>query len=48
MMNMTKMLAADGEGASKMIECTVSEARLLKATVPCVNSSEERAQISLR
>lgn len=26
MMNMTKMLAKDGEGASKMLECTVSEA----------------------
>lgn len=26
MMNMTKMLAKDGEGASKMIECTVSDA----------------------
>ena len=26
MMNMTKMLAKDGEGATKLIECTVSEA----------------------
>jgi glutamate N-acetyltransferase/amino-acid N-acetyltransferase len=26
MMNMTKMLASDGEGASKMLECTVSSA----------------------
>ena len=29
-------------------ECTVSEARRLKVTVPCVNSSEARARISLR
>ena len=26
LMNMTKMLAADGEGATKLLECTVSEA----------------------
>ena len=33
MMNMTKMLAADGEGASKMIECTVSEAKDLDTAI---------------
>ena len=27
LMNMTKMLAADGEGASKLLECTVSQAK---------------------
>ncbi len=33
MMNMTKMLAADGEGASKMIECTVSKAKDLDTAI---------------
>lgn len=31
--NMTKMLAADGEGASKMLECTVSKARDLDTAI---------------
>ena len=30
LMNMTRMLAADGEGASKLLECTVSEAKDLE------------------
>lgn len=33
MMNMTKMLAKDGEGATKLIECTVSEARDLDTAI---------------
>lgn len=33
MMNMTKMLAKDGEGATKLIECTVSEARDLDIAI---------------
>ena len=33
MMNMTKMLAKDGEGATKMIECTVSEAKDLDTAI---------------
>lgn len=31
--NMTKMLAADGEGATKMLECTVSEAKDLDTAI---------------
>jgi len=33
MMNMTKMLAKDGEGATKLIECTVSEAKDLDTAI---------------
>lgn len=33
MMNMTRMLAKDGEGATKLIECTVSEARDLDTAI---------------
>lgn len=33
MMNMTKMLAKDGEGATKLIECTVSEADSLETAI---------------
>lgn len=33
MMNMTKMLAKDGEGATKLIECTVSEANDLDTAI---------------
>lgn len=33
LMNMTKMLAKDGEGASKLIECTVSEAKDLDTAI---------------
>lgn len=33
MMNMTKMLAKDGEGATKLIECTVSEASDLDTAI---------------
>mgnify|MGYP000068383392 CR=1 FL=1 len=33
LMNMTRMLAADGEGASKLLECTVSEARDLDTAI---------------
>lgn len=33
MMNMTKMLAKDGEGATKLIECTVSEAKDLETAI---------------
>ena len=33
MMNMTRMLAADGEGASKLLECTVSEAKDLDTAI---------------
>lgn len=33
MMNMTKMLAKDGEGATKLIECTVSEAQDLDTAI---------------
>ena len=33
LMNMTRMLAADGEGASKLLECTVSEAKDLDTAI---------------
>ncbi len=33
LMNMTRMLAADGEGASKLLECTVSEAKDLETAI---------------
>ncbi|MGN0154896.1 MAG: bifunctional glutamate N-acetyltransferase/amino-acid acetyltransferase ArgJ [Lachnospiraceae bacterium] len=33
MMNMTKMLAKDGEGATKLIECTVSDAKDLDTAI---------------
>ncbi len=33
MMNMTKMLAKDGEGASKLLECTVSDAPSLDTAI---------------
>ncbi len=33
MMNMTRMLAKDGEGATKLIECTVSEAKDLDTAI---------------
>lgn len=33
MMNMTKMLAKDGEGATKLIECTVSQAKDLDTAI---------------
>lgn len=33
LMNMTRMLAADGEGASKLLECTVSEAKDLDTSI---------------
>lgn len=33
LMNMTRMLAADGEGASKLLECTVSEAKNLDTAI---------------
>lgn len=33
MMNMTKMLAKDGEGATKLIECTVSKAKDLDTAI---------------
>lgn len=33
MMNLTKMLAKDGEGATKLIECTVSEAKDLDTAI---------------
>lgn len=38
MMNMTKMLAKDGEGATKMIECTVSEAKDLDTAITVAKS----------
>ncbi len=38
MMNMTKMLAKDGEGATKLIECTVSEARDLDTAITVAKS----------
>ena len=33
LMNMTRMLAADGEGASKLLECTASEAKDLDTAI---------------
>lgn len=38
MMNMTKMLAKDGEGATKLIECTVSEAKDLDTAITVAKS----------
>lgn len=38
MMNMTKMLAKDGEGASKLIECTVSKAKDLDTAITVAKS----------
>lgn len=38
MMNMTKMLAKDGEGATKLIECTVSEADCLETAITVAKS----------
>lgn len=38
MMNMTKMLAKDGEGATKLIECTVSEADSLETAITVAKS----------
>jgi glutamate N-acetyltransferase/amino-acid N-acetyltransferase len=38
LMNMTKMLAADGEGATKLLECSVSEARDLETAITVAKS----------
>lgn len=38
MMNMTKMLAKDGEGATKLIECTVSEAKDMDTAIAVAKS----------
>lgn len=38
MMNLTKMLAKDGEGATKLIECTVSEAKDLETAIAVAKS----------
>ena len=38
MMNMTRMLAKDGEGATKLIECTVSEAKDLDTAITVAKS----------
>ena len=38
MMNMTRMLAKDGEGATKLIECTVSKARDLDTAITVAKS----------
>ena len=38
MMNMTRMLAKDGEGATKLIECTVSEAADLDTAITVAKS----------
>lgn len=38
MMNMTKMLAADGEGASKMLECTCSGAKDVETAIAVAKS----------
>lgn len=38
MMNLTKMLAKDGEGATKLIECTVSEAKDLNTAIVVAKS----------
>ena len=38
MMNMTRMLARDGEGATKLIECTVSEAKDLDTAITVAKS----------
>ncbi len=38
MMNMTRMLAKDGEGATKLIECTVSEAGNLETAITVAKS----------
>lgn len=38
MMNLTKMLAKDGEGATKLIECTVSEAKDLDTAITVAKS----------
>ncbi len=38
LMNMTKMLAADGEGATKLLECSVSEAKDLETAITVAKS----------
>lgn len=38
LMNMTKMLAADGEGATKLLECCVSEAKDLDTAITVAKS----------
>ncbi len=38
LMNMTKMLAADGEGATKLLECSVSEAKDLDTAITIAKS----------
>ncbi len=38
LMNMTKMLAADGEGATKLLECSVSEAKDLDTAITVAKS----------
>lgn len=38
MMNMTRMLAKDGEGATKLIECTVSDAKDLDTAITVAKS----------
>ena len=38
MMNMTRMLAKDGEGATKLVECTVSEAANLDTAIAVAKS----------
>ncbi len=38
LMNMTKMLAADGEGATKLLECSVSEAKNLDTAITVAKS----------
>jgi len=38
MSNMTKMLAADGEGASKLLECTCSGAKDLQTAITVAKS----------
>ncbi len=38
LMNMTKMLAADGEGATKLLECSVSKAKDLETAITVAKS----------
>ncbi|MBO5242479.1 MAG: bifunctional ornithine acetyltransferase/N-acetylglutamate synthase [Lachnospiraceae bacterium] len=38
LMNLTKMLAADGEGATKLLECSVSEAKDLETAITVAKS----------